>query len=167
MKKLKKYLKSTNFGTVLLIGTVFTQCFHSYFVFADLSNFSSVLKIISSLFYAVVISSAILYFIMLNKRKIALTFQLFESSINLYYFFKGIVIMLMLAKISWLEVVPRSIIAIGIALILPYTIVAYAGSVSEEEDDGDISYYKRKQIEKKLLDKVNTIDEFNKLKNNE
>jgi hypothetical protein len=171
MKKLKKYLKSSDFGVKLLIGSVVVQGFHSFFIFSDLSNFSDIPRIISSAFYATVLSCAILFFIMINKKKVALNFQLFESMINLYYFFKSIVLMLTINQISWLEVIPRSIIAIGIALILPYTIVQYAGSIelidSMEGDDTKLSIYYQKKFRKEamkdVLSQVKSMDDIEKL----
>jgi hypothetical protein len=173
MRKLRKYLKSPDFGVKLLIGSVIVQGFHSYFVFADLSNFTELPKIISSIFYAIVLSCAILYYTMINRRIVALRFQVFESGINLYYFFKSVTLLLMGYQISWVEVIPRSIIAIGIAIILPYTIFEYAGSVSietEEEtqkEEIELSNYMKEKVKLKarqdILQQISSIDDVKKL----
>lgn len=169
MKNFRKYLKSANFGVLLLIGSVVVQGFHSFFVFADLSNFDPISKIISSAFYSIVLSFAILYYTMINKRIVALRFQIFESAVNLYYFFKGIIIMLVADKIGWLELIPRLVMAIGIAFILPYTIFEYASSVSieDEEDDSNVSRYHRlkikKEAEKALLNRIHSIEDIQTL----
>lgn len=165
MKKFKKYLRSSDFGVLLLIGSVIVQGFHSYFIFADLSNFELIPKIISSVFYAVVLSFAILYYTMLKKINVAIKFQWFESGINLYYFFKSIVLMLISEQINLLQVIPRSIIAIGIAIILPYTILKYADSIEDDEEEISVYYKKKfkKETAKEILQQINSTEDIEKL----
>lgn len=172
MYKFKKYLKSTDFAVILLVLSCITQGFHSFFIFNDLSNFSEIPRIISSIFYAIILSSAILFFTMINKRNVILVFLLFESSVNLYYFFKGIVIMLQMNQISWFQLLPRSAIAIGISIILPYTIYQYASSSSNIKEDKiqdeiKLSNYTKEKIKldskRSLLKQINSMDDIKKL----
>lgn len=173
MRSIRYFLKSSDFGVSLLIGSVIVQGFHSYFVFAALSNFDVIPKMISSIFYAFIFSCAILYYTMINKRNVALTFQIFESGINLYYFFGVIITMWIDGTIDWRQLAVRSIIAVGISIMMPYTIYQYAGSLSEvspeekKEDNIKLSDYMknkiRKEAKKELLSQINDMDDIKRL----
>lgn len=170
MRKFRNYLKSPDFGVKLLIGSVIVQGFHSYFVFSSLSNYGVIPKIISSAFYATILSCAILYYTMINKRKVALRFQFFESAINLYYFFNVISEMIVSGEINWSQIILRSIMAIGISIMMPYIIYEYAGSLDVDEVGENtpqiLSPYEKKKIrddaKRDLLKQINSMEDIKK-----
>ena len=166
MQKFKRYLASTDFGVLLLIGGVIVQAFHSYYIFRELSNFDKTAMVISSLFYAIIFSCAILFYTMTNKRDVALRFQIFESFINLYYFFGKFAEMLKNDEMTLWQIIPNAIIIIGISIMLPYIIYMYAGSVSEDNDK-QTNYSKesiRIDTKRNILKGINSMKDINKLK---
>lgn len=170
MRKVRNYLGSSNFGVKLLIGSVVVQGFHSYWVFDLLSNFDGIARIISCIFYATILSSAILYFTMIGNKKVAYRFQIFETGINIYYFFKVIGDMLNSGDIDWGQLIVRAIIAIGISIMMPYVIREYAGSVTidkKEEIPIKLSTYEKTKIrdegKRDLLRQINSMEDLQKM----
>jgi len=157
MEKVINYLKSNAFGVKLLIGTVIVQAFHSYFIFYLLSPYDSeYAKVIQSVFYSFVLSSAILFYTLRNRKGIALLFAVFESGINLYYF------IYYLYKIDYLI---GSIIAIPIALMLPVTIYYYSEEIKSKTTPIDLKF-KDKEEAKQVLEKYLEEEKTEEVKKN-
>lgn len=109
-------LRGSNFLVFLLITSVIVQGFHSFYVFKDLSNFEQpFIQLLTSVCYAFVLSSSILFYTLRGNQGVALSFAIFETGINLFYF-------LVIGKQTGYNMV----MAIGISIILPLSTYFYS-----------------------------------------
>jgi hypothetical protein len=109
-------LRGSSFLVFLLITSVIVQGFHSFYVFKELSNFESYeIQFITSIFYAFVLSSSILFYTLRGNKEVAISFAIFETGINLFYF-------LVIGK----QIGYNMIMSIGISIILPVSTYFYS-----------------------------------------
>ena len=82
-----KYLRSNNFGSVIMLVSAMLQGFFSYFVFNKTTGFSNEVAVIVSIIYSVTISAALLFYTLRGNTVMALTFLIFECLMNSFYDF--------------------------------------------------------------------------------
>lgn len=107
-------------------------------------------RILSSVFYSVVLSCAILYYVMINSKKVAYIFAFFEGAINLYYFTLFLMIQNKLYGL---------IIAIPISIIIPFTIYNYANAITNTvlKIPDDIRERIKKEAKVEILEELEQI----------
>jgi hypothetical protein len=82
-----KFLRSNNFGSIIMIVSAMLQGFFSYFVFNKTTGFSNEVAIIVSLIYSITISAALLFYTLRGNTIMALVFLVFECGMNSFYDF--------------------------------------------------------------------------------
>jgi heme/copper-type cytochrome/quinol oxidase subunit 4 len=152
--------------TFVLIGTV-VQAFHNYYFAINMSAFGGGTKIIEAALTAAFISCALMYFLIkagdeslsvaqvMNYKKIAYNFQVFETFVNLFYYSKILIAdkwIVVDGKIDWTA--PNWYVfilaAIPFSIALPYFLKIYGGEIKKEKPFTDTSKDFKLQINDKV-----------------
>lgn len=123
------------------LGTI-AQTFHTYFIAYDFSSFTGVGQIIQAVIVSLFLSGGLLFYTVRTGNaegydekskynKIATSFMVFETFINLYYWGDKIVFTPWLTSetIEWY----RLIIAVPFSIAIPVILKSYAGEISIKE----------------------------------
>lgn len=118
--RLLNYLRSQRFILYTAIVSVLLLSPYSYYVFCDLSSYSSPYKEVLGILTAVSLSSSILIFLVHKNVRVSKMFARFEIMIALYYYITHI-------GWSW-KLIP----AIGFSLIQPWAVSKYTKQIDAE-----------------------------------